>query len=117
MFFYCSFCESSSAGRASRCQREGRRFKSDLSLKEPLFRGFYLWRRTQVVRERFAKPSCTSSNLVDASTRVYTVLLITNLTCYMLFYTKENGNPRAEMVELVDTRDLKSLGSIEHKPQ
>ena len=26
-------CESSSAGRASRCQRGGRRFESDLSLK------------------------------------------------------------------------------------
>ena len=26
------YCESSSAGRASRCQREGRRFESDLSL-------------------------------------------------------------------------------------
>ena len=30
--------------------------------------GFF-WRRTQAVRERFAKPSCTSSNLVDASIR------------------------------------------------
>ena len=27
----------------------------------------FVWRRTQAVRERFAKPSCTSSNLVDAS--------------------------------------------------
>ena len=33
----------------------------------PLFRGLKFWRRTQAVRERFAKPSCTSSNLVDAS--------------------------------------------------
>ena len=51
-------CESSSAGRASRCQREGRGFESLLSLK---------WRRSQVVRQWFAKPSFTSSNLVDAS--------------------------------------------------
>ena len=29
--------------------------------------GVFKRRRTQAVRERFAKPSCTSSNLVDAS--------------------------------------------------
>ena len=29
--------------------------------------GVFIRRRTQAVRERFAKPSCTSSNLVDAS--------------------------------------------------
>ena len=60
------FCESSSAGRASRCQREGRRFESVLSLKGLYFEAFF-WRRSQVVRQRSAKPPLTSSNLVDAS--------------------------------------------------
>ena len=32
-------------------------------------RGLFFRRRTQAVRERSAKPSCTSSNLVDASTK------------------------------------------------
>ena len=53
-------------------------------------------RRTQAVRERFAKPSCTSSNLVDASIGIV-----------LVYYNK---CLKAEMVELVDTRDLKSLG-------
>ena len=56
-------------------------FRSRPQFMRPIF-----WRRTQAVRERSAKPLCTSSNLVDASV--------------------------AEVVKLVDTRDLKSLGPI-----
>ena len=37
-------CESSSAGRASRCQREGREFESRLSLKKgPINGAFYVY--------------------------------------------------------------------------
>ena len=54
-----------------------------LSLSVPKDRAF-LRRRTQVVRERFAKPSCTSSNLVDASNWAYAVYPKITLptTCY-----------------------------------
>ena len=42
-------------------------FRSMGLFKRPYY---FIWRRTQVVREQSAKLSCTSSNLVDASTKL-----------------------------------------------
>ncbi len=65
-------CGNSSVGRAQPCQGWGRRFESGFPLwggesvksrpSPPLF-----WRRSQVVRQRSAKPPFGSSNLPGAS--------------------------------------------------
>ena len=55
--------ESSSAGRAQPCQGWGRGFESRLSL----FLVVEFRRRTQVVRDRSAKPLCAGSNPAVAS--------------------------------------------------
>jgi hypothetical protein len=47
---------NSSVGRASRCQRDCRRFESGFPLH------FILWRLSQVVRQRSAKPPFSGSN-------------------------------------------------------
>lgn len=54
---------SSSAGRASRCQRDGRGFDPRLLLH-------FKWRHSQEVRRRSAKPLFTGSNPVAASSEL-----------------------------------------------
>ena len=58
------------SGRASPCQGERREFESRLPLqtqKTRLFASFVIWRHSQVVRQRPAKPLFPSSNLGGAS--------------------------------------------------
>ena len=58
-----TICGFSSSGRAPPCQGGGSGFEP----RNPLH--FFIWRHSQVVRQRSAKPLCPSSNLGGASTK------------------------------------------------
>ena len=74
-------CGSSSFGRAPPCQGGGGGFEPRLPLH------FLLRRHGQVVRQRSAKPSLTSSNLVGASNQNHT-----QTSVVFLFYRGTKAN-------------------------